>query len=63
MIERQQGKCAICGRSDVRLVVEHNHTTKAIRGLVCDLCNHAVGYLEGWIAEVGPQLFEAYLAK
>lgn len=61
MVERQDGRCAIC-RRDVRLVVDHDHATKAVRGLLCDLCNHAVGYLEGWIAQVGLNTFNAYLS-
>ena len=61
MLERQQGACAICKRTEKRLVVDHGHMTRTVRGLLCDMCNHAVGYLEGWIAEVGPQRFSEYL--
>lgn len=46
---RQGGLCAICGspppvkaKRDV-LVVDHCHATGAIRGLLCDPCNHMLG--------------------
>lgn len=46
--ERQLGKCAICERipENDRLVVDHDHDTKVIRGLLCDRCNRALGLLE-----------------
>ena len=51
LLAKQNGVCAICsqkekiGRSanpDV-LSVDHNHTTEAIRGLLCRNCNSALG--------------------
>lgn len=40
----QGGRCAICGeKPDERLCVDHNHTTNAIRDLICTNCNHALG--------------------
>ena len=38
------GVCAICGR-EVKLFVDHNHDTGEIRGLLCMLCNTAIGKL------------------
>jgi hypothetical protein len=47
LYEKQQGKCAICGCKDTGnrryLSVDHCHTTKAIRGLLCQACNKAIG--------------------
>lgn len=49
LLERQRGMCAICRtppQPGKRLVVDHNHTTKAIRGLLCNGCNSGLGYFK-----------------
>lgn len=54
MVESQNNLCAIChkpqsvrkqarGGEFKKLAVDHNHTTGAVRGLLCDLCNRALG--------------------
>ena len=50
MKERQKGLCAICGSeavvrkdSDGELVVDHDHETGEVRGLLCTLCNTGLG--------------------
>ena len=45
MYEEQGGKCKICLK-EKRLVVEHNHINKKVRGLTCDRCNQLIGHLE-----------------
>ena len=48
MYDRQDGKCAICGAPPTdkfRLGVDHNHSTKQIRGLLCHSCNTGLGLL------------------
>lgn len=40
---RQEGRCAICGVSDKKLVVDHNHTTGKVRALLCHHCNTMIG--------------------
>lgn len=41
--------CPICGRKK-KLVVDHNHKTKAIRGLICTNCNSLLGHCRDNIA-------------
>ena len=43
MYERQGGRCAICGATEGKLVVDHNHTTGKVRELLCHLCNAMIG--------------------
>lgn len=51
MLQSQDGKCAIC-RSDNpgpwfrRFLVDHDHLTGCVRGLLCGTCNLAIGYLK-----------------
>ncbi|MGV9891761.1 endonuclease VII domain-containing protein [Streptomyces sp. NPDC003395] len=43
-LESQGHRCAVCGEeSERRLHVDHDHRTGAIRGLLCEWCNHAIG--------------------
>ena len=42
ILESQGGHCAICPSTE-RLVVEHNHETGEVRGIVCNKCNTALG--------------------
>ncbi len=48
MLAEQGGVCAICKTaptSDVRLVVDHDHVTHSVRGLLCHRCNRSLGLL------------------
>jgi hypothetical protein len=50
LLENQGNGCAICGASagwqGKRLAVDHNHTSGAVRGLLCDRCNTVLGKME-----------------
>jgi Recombination endonuclease VII len=47
LLEKQGGACAICRkRSKGRLCVDHCHVTGMVRGLLCNECNTALGYLK-----------------
>jgi hypothetical protein len=72
MLNAQDGLCACCGRPGeggaLRLLVDHDHDTGEIRGLICRRCNTGIGmlgddadgvrraldYLERWRASVVP---------
>lgn len=43
MVEKQKGQCAICMVVMDSPVVDHNHLTGKIRGLLCHNCNVAIG--------------------
>jgi len=43
ILSRQGGGCAICGRNS-RLNIDHCHSSKRVRGILCNQCNQGVGY-------------------
>ncbi len=43
MVEGQNGQCAICGEVTDKLHIDHDHSTNKVRGLLCVLCNTALG--------------------
>jgi hypothetical protein len=50
LFDKQKGTCAICGIHQVEvkhtMVVDHNHETGKIRGLLCDNCNKGLGFFQ-----------------
>jgi hypothetical protein len=47
LVEKQEGRCAACGRlpEGRALDVDHDHTYGRVRGLLCMRCNLAIGHL------------------
>ena len=52
LFEKQNGCCAICKAEESKhnvtdhLLVDHNHITGVVRGLICSPCNLAIGKLK-----------------
>jgi hypothetical protein len=45
MVEMQGGRCLICQKTfEHQLVVDHDHQTKEVRGLLCSQCNQGLGF-------------------
>jgi hypothetical protein len=46
IFEEQGGVCAICEEFPIgrELAVDHDHTTRAVRGLLCMRCNTGLGH-------------------
>ena len=56
LIEQSQNCCMICKRQK-RLVLDHDHATKMIRGVLCHKCNVVLGYFADDV-----ELFKAAIA-
>jgi hypothetical protein len=59
MVARCKGRCEICEAPPTRqgLCIDHDHTTGAVRGLLCGSCNQALGKLKD-----DPRIMRAALA-
>lgn len=45
LVINQGGKCGSCKSADYPLVVDHDHRSGTVRGLLCHKCNRAIGSL------------------
>lgn len=56
MVESQDGRCAICGTDKPGrygvFCVDHCHSSGAVRGLLCQPCNHGLGNFKDSIARL-----------
>ena len=59
LLTQQRGRCAICNHRPPRVadfVIDHNHDTLEVRGLLCGKCNSALGLFRD-----SPDVLEAAL--
>jgi hypothetical protein len=63
LLAQQGGCCAICRQAPIqrRLVIDHDHETGQVRGLLCSGCNVGLGNLGDTLA--GLQRAVAYLQE
>lgn len=57
LCELQEFRCAICktkecGGHSRHLHVDHCHKTNKVRGLLCDKCNHGIGFFDDSIEKL-----------
>lgn len=60
LVKEQGGKCAICSTKD-DLVIDHCHDTLRVRGILCNSCNKALGYLKDSLDSL--EAAKSYLTK
>ena len=57
ILEEQNNACAICGvhveESATRFVIDHNHETNQVRGILCSNCNVGLGYFKDQPGRLG----------
>lgn len=49
LMARAGNGCQIC-RSTDKLVIDHDHATRAVRGILCDVCNKGLGNFKDNVA-------------
>jgi hypothetical protein len=52
LLKRQKGKCPICARTIVDPVLDHDHSTGAVRDALCRNCNRFEGKVLQWAKTV-----------
>lgn len=64
LVALQRGACATCGASGRKLVVDHDHVTGLVRGLLCRSCNSTEGAsVSRLLSTTLHELFAAYRAN
>ena len=46
LLAEQNNRCAICKEVMDKICVDHDHSTGVVRGLLCNHCNLALGYVK-----------------
>ena len=56
ILESQNNACAICGitaaKNERTFVIDHNHDTHLVRGILCSNCNVGLGYFKDQIGRL-----------
>ena len=59
ILKEEKGSCEICGKAD-NLVVDHDHLSGLVRGVVCSSCNLRLGWIdsmkEPWLKKAAEYL-------
>lgn len=53
MFTKQRGRCAICKRKFKKLNIDHCHSSKKVRGLLCLKCNVGIGMFSDCAKNLG----------
>lgn len=52
IMNRDSTDCEICQTQRYRLVIDHDHATGLMRGIICDLCNNGLGRFKDNVASI-----------
>ena len=65
MLRAQNGLCAICGRppKKYKLAVDHDHTTKKVRALLCIPCNSRLHTFESGFRVKAEKYLESHTVE
>ncbi len=44
LVQKAEGKCKICDKTPEKLVIDHEHLSGIVRGLLCSHCNSLLGF-------------------
>lgn len=50
LVKKQDEKCALCKKKE-KLVIDHNHKTGRIRGLLCKRCNYLMAGVDWYYGQ------------
>lgn len=67
MLDDQNGKCILCNRPQsqvrARFVMDHDHDTGVVRGLLCHGCNSALEHYEKCVKRTSEETLSEYVRR